>query len=263
MDVGVLIRTPWVRAGVTATLAVVVALGGVPEGAVRADGEWSIRVPVLLYHHVADPRPGAPGPDRRVSPSRFRAQLRALRDDGWTTMTAGQLAMALWEGTPIGPKRFVITFDDGARDGWTNAAPILAELGMRATFCVVPGWAGRRGRLDPEHMRRLGSAGHEIADHSLGHRDLRDLGARRLRRQVFGAQRLIRRYTGREARTFCYPMGGHDAAARRVVAASGHMIAFTATGGDIQSAARAMRSPRIHVSGTDTPRELVARIGRS
>ena len=98
-------------------------------------------------------------------------------------------------------------------------------------------------------MRALHVAGHEIADHSLSHRDLRGLGARGLRREVVGAQRLIRRYVGREARSFCYPMGVHDAAARRMVAASGHMIAFTSTEGDLHSAARAMRSPRIWVSG--------------
>ena len=220
-------------------------------------------MPVLLYHRISAPPPGAPRPNEWVSPARFRAQLSALRDDGWTTMTAGQLAMALWEGTPIGPKRFVITIDDGARDGWSHAAPILDELGMRATYCVVPGWAHRPGRLDPDQMRALHLAGHEIADHSLSHRDLRGLGARSLRREVVGAQRLILRYVGREARSFCYPMGVHDAAARRMVAASGHMIAFTSTEGDLHSAARAMRSPRIWVSGSDTPRELVARIDPS
>ena len=116
---------------------------------VAADGvdEWELRVPVLLYHRISAPPPGAPRPDEWVSPARFRAQLSALRDDGWTTMTAGQLAMALREGTPVGPKRFVITIDDGASDGWSHAAPILDELGMRATYCVVPGWAHRPGRL--------------------------------------------------------------------------------------------------------------------
>jgi peptidoglycan/xylan/chitin deacetylase (PgdA/CDA1 family) len=175
-------------------------------------------------------------------------------------MTAGQLAMALREGTPVGPRRFVITIDDGARDGITTAAPILDGLGMRATYCVVPGWARRPGRLTPDQMRRLDLAGHEIANGSFSHRDLRDLGASALRREVVGAQRLIRRMVGREARSFCYPNGAHDAAVRRIVAASGHLIAFTTAEGLRHSATRAMRSPRIVVRGTDTPSELLARI---
>jgi peptidoglycan/xylan/chitin deacetylase (PgdA/CDA1 family) len=260
MDVDGAIRTVSVRACLAAAMAASFTLAGLDHVRAGSEAEWSLRVPVLLYHHVAAPPRREPRRDHWVSPARFRSQLRALRDDGWTAMTAGQLAMALREGTPIGPRRFVVTIDDGARDGLSNAAPILDELGMRATYCVVPGWARRPGQLTPHQMRRLALAGHEIADHSLSHRDLRDLGAPGLRREVAGAQRLILRYVGREARTFCFPLGAHDAAARRIVAASGHLIAFTATEGVRHSPSRALRSPRIVVRGSDTPRELLERI---
>ena len=108
MDVRVLIRTRSVRACLATAMAVISALIGMQGVAAEGEAEWELRVPVLLYHRISAPPPGAPRPNEWVSPARFRAQLSALRDDGWTTMTAGQLAMALREGTPIGPKRFVI-----------------------------------------------------------------------------------------------------------------------------------------------------------
>ena len=163
----------------------------------------AVRVPVLMYHRISAPPPDATLPHLWVAPGRFRGQLRALKDAGWTTITAEELGLAIRTGRPVGPKRFVITIDDGARDGWSNAAPILDDLGMRATYCVVPGRAHRPWQLDPRRMRALHEAGHEIANHSLTHTDLLQLGIRALRHQIFGAQRLIRRYVGHTPRSVC------------------------------------------------------------
>lgn len=160
----------------------------------------------------------------------------------------------------VGPKRFVITIDDGARDGYTNAAPILEHIGMRATFCVVPGRAWRPWQLSFRHMRDLRAVGHEIANHSLSHADLPSLSWAALRKQVFKARRLIAERVGHAPRSFCYPYGRHDAAVRRVVAAAGHLLAYTTVDGAHQSTTDPMRSPRIRVSGSDRPAELLRRL---
>jgi peptidoglycan/xylan/chitin deacetylase (PgdA/CDA1 family) len=246
--------------GISITLAAMSVLTQSGAVTVTAAQHSSARVPVLMYHRISAAPPSAVLPHLWVSPRRFRAQLRALRRDGWTTITAEELGRALREGRSVGQKRFVITIDDGARDGWSNAAPILAQLGMRATFCVIPGRADRPWLLDFRRMRRLREAGHEIANHSLGHLDLRTVSGSALRRQVFGARRLIRERVGHTPRTFCYPMGFHDAEVRQVVAAAGNLLAFTTVEGARHSRANSMASPRVRVNAWTTPRELLARV---
>ena len=246
------------RIGAISLLLAIVILGAIPPAVMAR----SLHVPVLMYHRITSPPPDAALPHLWVSPVRFRAQLRALKDAGWRTITAEELGIALRDGLRVGRKRFVITIDDGARDGFRNAAPILERLGMRATYCVVPGRAHMAWQLTFRQMRALRAAGHEIANHSLRHVDLRWLSAGALRRQVVGARDLIRDRVGHAPRSFCYPMGFHDSEVRRVVRAAGNLLAFTTVSGSWHRTGREMLSPRVRVNGSDTPQEVLAHVSR-
>jgi peptidoglycan/xylan/chitin deacetylase (PgdA/CDA1 family) len=229
-------------------------------GQVLAGDARALRVPVLMYHRFSSAPADARLPGLWVSPARFRAQLAALKAAGWRSITAERLALALQDGRRVGRRRFVITLDDGARDGYRNAAPVLADLGMVATYCVTPGRAGRRWQLGFRHMRTLRDAGHEIANHSLTHADLTAVRGPELRRQVVGAHRLITERVGHAPRTLCYPYGRHDQAARRVVGRAGYLLAFTTASGALHTRRASLRSPRIRVNGWDSPAQLVARL---
>jgi peptidoglycan/xylan/chitin deacetylase (PgdA/CDA1 family) len=246
------------RTGATSLLLAVVILGAIPPAVMAR----SLHVPVLMYHRITAPPPDAALPHLWVSPVRFGAQLRALKVAGWRTITAEELGVALRDGLPVGRKRFVITIDDGARDGSKNAAPILERLGMRATYCVVPGRAHMPWQLSFRQMRALRAAGHEIANHSLRHVDLRRLSGASLRRQVVRARDLIRDRVGHAPRSFCYPMGFNDSEARSVVRATGHLLAFTTVSGSWHRTGREMLSPRVRVNGSDTPHEVLANVSR-
>jgi peptidoglycan/xylan/chitin deacetylase (PgdA/CDA1 family) len=213
-----------------------------------------------MYHRITKAPPDTRLPDLWVPPFRFQAQLAMLKRHGWRTITAEELALALRDHRPVGRKRFVITIDDGARDGWTNAAPILEKLGMHATYCVVAGKSRQSGHLSFRMLRKLREAGHEIANHSLTHADLSSLSLDQLRHEVYGARRLIENRVGHAPLTLCYPYGRHDRAARRVVAAAGHLMAFTTEYGTLHSTSRPMRSPRVRVNGSERPSWLLARM---
>jgi peptidoglycan/xylan/chitin deacetylase (PgdA/CDA1 family) len=232
---------------------VVVAAPAVADDAV-------LHVPVLMYHRIKSAPPDARLPELWVAPRDFRAQLHALARDGWRTITAEELATAALAGRSVGPKRFVITIDDGAWDGYRYAAPAMERYGMRATYCVVPGRAQRPWQISIGHLVELHEAGHEIANHSLLHADLPRLGAAALRRQVGHARRLIERYVGEAPATLCYPYGHQDARVRRVVARTGHLVAFTTVEGAAQPPATRFRWPRIRVDGSDSPATLLARL---
>lgn len=184
---------------------------------------------VVAWHAIHPPEPGIAAPDVIDPPAALERDVRALLAAGYRVVTAGELAAA---ASPAGLA--CITFDDGWRDGLTVAAPLLASLGVRATFFVCPGLFGN-------HDPRLGEAGHmltlaeahelhaagmELAAHSLTHPDLRELGDRELRDELAGSRDAVEAITGEPCRTFAYPFGHHDARVRRAAAAAGYRLAF-------------------------------------
>jgi peptidoglycan/xylan/chitin deacetylase (PgdA/CDA1 family) len=109
-------------------------------------------------------------------------------------------------------------------------------------------------------MREMQAAGNEIASHTLTHADLPTLGARALRRQIVGAQDLLERHLGERPITFCYPFGHHDRTVRQALRRAGIQLAFTTDWGAVHDARSPLRSPRIRVSGWDSPSAVLARI---
>jgi tetratricopeptide (TPR) repeat protein len=91
----------------------------------------NVYVPILLYHGLGDhPRSAS------VPVALFEAQMLALHEQGFTTVTVGGLRRML-DGTQPFPKRpILVTFDDARIDSFVRADPVLARYGMKATMFV-------------------------------------------------------------------------------------------------------------------------------
>ena len=91
-------------------------------------------LPILMYHHfvLTDAKE-----DTVVSEERFREQMTALRNAGYTAVTIPQLLDFVDNGAPLPDKPVLITMDDGYTSNLDIAAPILESLGMNATVFVI------------------------------------------------------------------------------------------------------------------------------
>lgn len=90
---------------------------------------------VLGWHNIERTWrfPAAPGGGVRS----FIRQLRALRRN--TNVVSLEKALdTLTKGGRLPPRAVALTFDDGYRDNLTLAAPIVRDLGLTATFFLVP-----------------------------------------------------------------------------------------------------------------------------
>ncbi len=115
----------------------------------------SLKVPVLMYHEIADATATSSG--LAVDPEAFAGQLAYLRDAGFTTVTAGALAKVLADGAGALPERpVVLTFDDGYSDFHSRALPLLKQHGHTATVFQTTGWVGIK--LGPRWMLQLARA---------------------------------------------------------------------------------------------------------
>ena len=214
----------------------------------------TLRVPILMYHRIARDNPSLPAMTRRltVDPRVFAAQMRWLDRNGFTTITQRQLFDALFRGRPLPRKPVLLTFDDGYRNVWGQASPVLAALRMRATAYVV---TGRISGPDPsfltwEQLRLLENRGIEVASHTVSHRALTSLSDAQLAAELRTSRAALERALGHEVRWFAYPFGAHD---RRVVAAvrrAGYLLATTTVSGDEQSARAPFELRRLSVANT-------------
>jgi peptidoglycan/xylan/chitin deacetylase (PgdA/CDA1 family) len=96
------------------------------------------RLSILIFHRVlARPDPLSPDEPDVVE---FEAQMRWVRS-WFNILPLGAAIDRLYAGT-IPPRALAITFDDGYADNEELAAPILARLGLSATFFISTGYLG-------------------------------------------------------------------------------------------------------------------------
>src|SRR6266478_5363316 len=114
-------------------------------------------VPVLMYHQIG-PRLGrGAGFDDCVSPERFALHMRVIAKAGYQVVPLASVVRGLGQSPATELRKCVaITFDDGYRDQFVHALPILRRHGMPATFFLVAGCVGTDALLP--HLCREGAA---------------------------------------------------------------------------------------------------------
>jgi peptidoglycan/xylan/chitin deacetylase (PgdA/CDA1 family) len=91
-------------------------------------------IPVLLYHGIVK------NPDRfSTTPQIFADQMFALKHAGYRTITLAEMRDFLQGKISLPAKSFLLTFDDGRRDSYEGADPVLQATGFHAVMFVATG----------------------------------------------------------------------------------------------------------------------------
>jgi peptidoglycan/xylan/chitin deacetylase (PgdA/CDA1 family) len=111
-------------------------------------------------------------------------------------------------------------------------------------------------------IRKLVAAGWELDSHSLTHPDLTTLGSTSLEHEVAGSRQRIRQLFHVPVHFFCYPSGRYNARVIDAVRAAGYVGATTTLEGLATPESR-FTLRRVRVNGSDTPADLLRRVGAS
>jgi peptidoglycan/xylan/chitin deacetylase (PgdA/CDA1 family) len=214
-------------------------------------------VPILMYHVIGVPA-GAPLPDLWVTPTDFRAQVRALRDSDFHGVTLQQVWSAWHHGSKLPRNPIVFSFDDGYEGQVRDALPALRSAGWPGVLNLVlhnlPDVGGTRG------AKRLIAAGWEIDSHTLTHRDLTTLPDEELRGELRDSRARITRLLKQPASFFCYPSGRYDARVEKAVREAGYLAATTTAPGYALPTADPYALARVRVEGHVTATQLLQRL---
>ncbi len=223
----------------------------------------------LCYHSV---HPHGP-PYLSLSPEIFERQLAHLRRRGFETAGLG----ALDERTSSRKRQVLLTFDDGFRDNYTHAFPLLREYRATGLIFLLPpavddgaplDWpeiADRRERhpgvfksVDWTMVETMAEHGIEFGSHTLMHHSLPSLGEEALRQELLDSRRLIAGRLGR-CDALAYPFGHWDARVAAAVADAGYRWAFTMPAA-AQRGATPLSIPRIAIDQRDDERRFALKL---
>jgi peptidoglycan/xylan/chitin deacetylase (PgdA/CDA1 family) len=220
------------------------------------------RLRILVFHDVGDD-----GSDLfAVTKRRLADYLSLLKDQGYTTVRAGDLAAA-GPAALSGERLAVLTFDDAYAAQRDIAAELLAQHGMTATFFVISSFLSQdRSRcvfagkqhdfLGAEDLRQMALAGFEIGSHSHTHALCGTLSPDQVEREAALSKQILQQELGRPVTAFAYPYGRQRAfsgATRAALQKSGYATAFTVEGTRVGQDCDPLRLPRTCIGRFDTP----------
>ncbi len=177
-------------------------------------------VAVVMYHNITDD--DAPS-YRSIRIRDFRNEMRYLKEK-CEVITIADLVKIYQNPSKLNKTsrpRVVISVDDGFRDNYTNAFPILKEFGLPAAFFITTKdihWedelngTGQRKLLNLNEMKEMRNHGMTFCSHTYSHPNLTRMGYEDQKMEIRrGMEELYERITDPEVRqVFAYPFGEYN-----------------------------------------------------
>lgn len=177
-------------------------------------------VPVLTYHQIGD------SPDwYYVSAVDFERQIAYLRQKGYHTIHVRELIAGLNGQNQLPAKPIVITFDDGYKNNWTHAVPILEKHQSRATFFVVTGRMGHPDYMSWQELRTMQQKGMEIGSHTFNHYTLNEINLKEFSRELRLSRLMLENNLQPPTDIFANPFGETTPAVVTLLKESGYSAA--------------------------------------
>jgi peptidoglycan/xylan/chitin deacetylase (PgdA/CDA1 family) len=214
---------------------------------------------VVAFHrvHDADSREAL-----TIGVAAFERYCRFFKDH-FNVVPLRDLVSRLEHGDGLN-RELAITFDDGYRDNFENAAPVLEALALPATFFVVTGWIGSQlvpwwdrveGVKHPwmtwPQVRSLHRRGFDVGAHTRTHVDLGSVRDDVAHDEIVGARRELERQLDAPVDLFAYPYGQRRNLAdsnRRLVRDAGFRCCCSCFGGVVAPGTDPFHLKRVPIS---------------
>ena len=185
-----------------------------------------------------------------VPTAMFELQMRTLKNKGYQTTDFDTLNS--WSTNKTGaPKgRFMLTFDDGYADFYSNAFPILKKYNFHATIYVITQFVGHSGYLNWDNIKELQQSGLvTIGSHTLSHKNLPSLSIPDLNKEVVQSKFELEQHLGIPIKDFCYPSGEYSSDVVNAVVRAGYRDSVTTASGRWDFTQNLQLIPRTRISG--------------
>lgn len=241
---------------------------------------------ILMYHSVPRGVDNAPHPylDLRVPSESFSRQMQYLHDKWYNVIGLDEYISIRANGGALPPKTVAITFDDGYRDNYTNAWPVLKKFGFAATIFLAVDYIDKNIRADYlsknvgiekdvpflswSEIKEMGKEGITFGSHTLSHPRLHQQSEEVLQSEIAESKEMIENNTGEKVSSFCFPYafpGGKKSAhfrriSRQCLVNNGYKLGVTTTIGRNTTDTDIFFLRRIPVHVNDSIRRFAAKL---
>ena len=204
-------------------------------------------VVVFVYHSVAKHRTGETGEQREldVDTTTFRAEMDVLRRHHCAVVSFSSVVDALRQHRSLPDGAVVLTFDDGWKDQYEEAFPILKQYGFTATFFIYTHAIDNGPAfMTWDAVRDLQHSGMTIGAHSRTHPELTRADVS-LVDEINGARSDLAHQTGVAPDLFAYPYGSWNKRVAAAVGAAGFNAARGMADGRVRPHSDLMALPAV------------------
>ena len=232
-------------------------------------------IPILMYHSISDEEEAAVHPYFRITTSRaaFSSQMKYLYQNDYKACTPQEAVDSLNHSSIPSTKRVVITFDDGYRDFYREAFPILNQFNFTASVFLPTAYIGdktmkfkARDCLTWSEINELQRYGITFGSHTITHPRLRSLNREALKKEVTVSKTIIEEKTGTAVETFCYPFAFPQTDSefkkmlREFLCQAGYRQGFTTMIGRADPSSDQLFFERLPVNSCDDPALFSAKL---
>jgi peptidoglycan/xylan/chitin deacetylase (PgdA/CDA1 family) len=224
---------------------------------------------ILMYHRVSDT---LDSDILTVTPFAFGQQMMWLKEEGWDVLPVREALLKLENGSlPL--RAVAITFDDGYRDNYDEAFPILLRQGFPATVFPVTGFVlgeseHRRYRgsspsvpyLTVEQIQEMKKAGIDFGGHTHTHPLLTKISVDAASEEISRAKKLLEEWTGEKSTLFAYPNGLYSRDHFRILDGLGYEAAFSVRPGANRAGTLRWVLRRTEISGRDSLGDFIQKM---
>ena len=188
--------------------------------------EWrekkrTLKVPILLYHHITTDEFTPDEAVSLISPTDFRFHMTAIKVHFTPISLRSYYEYVMCDdgSVDIPDNPIIVTFDDGYLSNYEIAYPILKELEIPATIFVVTDTVGAiagEGKVNNTHFtweqaKEMEASGLiEIQSHTVNHLKMTELEQGEIIRQLRKSKYDVEKGMGRECDMIAYPYGEYN-----------------------------------------------------
>jgi peptidoglycan/xylan/chitin deacetylase (PgdA/CDA1 family) len=182
-------------------------------------------VPVLNYHQINN---NAHNP-LTLSDSEFEAQIKYLAKNGYTAISPDELADYIQYGKALPTNPILITFDDGYKDNYQVAYPILKKYHFTATIFLISDFVNIYDRyLTWAQIKEMEKDGFTFESHTVSHISLTKAASdNEIRTQLITSKEALEWRLGKKVEYVAYPCGVYDQHVIELTKEAGYRAAFT------------------------------------
>ncbi len=202
---------------------------------------------VLLYHHVDDSTPKSTS----VSVETFIQHLELIESLELKVVPLTAITDKLKAGESIPDHWLAITFDDGYRNVYENAMPLLKERNWPFTVFVNPKMVKpSKLYMDWGQIKDLINHGGLIANHTLSHENLVQdgLSLADIKANIESTEALIAEQVGYSLKILAYPYGEYNQAVKSMLKDMGY-VGFAQHSGAINESSDLLALTRFPANG--------------